>query len=138
MKSVMSWNMYKKLKLNNLDTTSILHVVGASGESLGARGRTKCQVNINNRIFYQTFIVCEHLKRPMILSRDHRGNQGQGYPRPTLAKCKSQHMHIPHDSRPEGQGTKHSHPICHRKLQPPRTPPPTKGSCIGIRRKRLQ
>ena len=70
MKSVMSWNMYKKLELNNLDTTSIPHVVGASGESLGTRGRTKCQVNINNRIFYQTFIVCEHLKRPMILSRD--------------------------------------------------------------------
>ena len=70
MKSVMSWNMYKKLKLNNLDTTSILHVVGVSGESLGARCRTKCQININNRTFYQTFIVCEHLKRPMILGRD--------------------------------------------------------------------
>ena len=62
MKSVMSWNMYKKIKLNNLDTTSILHVVGASGESLSTRGRTKCQININNRTFYQTFIVCEHLK----------------------------------------------------------------------------
>ena len=70
MKSVMSWNMYKKLKLNNLDTASIPNVVGASGESLGTRGRTKCQVNINNRNFYQTFIVCEHLKRPMILGRD--------------------------------------------------------------------
>ena len=68
MKSVMSWNMYKKL--NNLDTTSIPHVVGASGESLGTRGRTKCQININNRTFYQTFIVCKHLKRPMILGRD--------------------------------------------------------------------
>ena len=62
--------MYKKLKLDNLDTTSIPHVVGASGESLGVRGRTKCQININNRTFYQTFIVCEHLKRPMILGRD--------------------------------------------------------------------
>ena len=70
MKSVMSWNMYKKLKLNNLDTASIPHVVGASDESLGTRGRMKCQVNINNRNFYQTFIVCEHLKRPMILGRD--------------------------------------------------------------------
>ena len=55
---------------HHVTTTSIPHVVGASGGSLGARGRTKCQVNINNRIFYQTFIVCEHLKRPMILSRD--------------------------------------------------------------------
>ena len=70
MKSVMSWKMYKKLILNEIDTTSILHVVGASGESLGARGRTKCEININGKIFYQTFIVCEHLKRPIILGRD--------------------------------------------------------------------
>ena len=62
--------MYKKLNLNNLDTTSISHVVGASGESLGARGRTKCQVNNNDKTFYQTFLVCKHLKRPMILGRD--------------------------------------------------------------------
>ena len=70
MKSVMSLEMYKKLKLKDLNTTSMPHVVGASGESLGARGRTKCEVNINGKIFYQTFIVCEHLKRPIILGRD--------------------------------------------------------------------
>ena len=70
MKSVMSLEMYKKLKLKDLNTTSIPHVVGASGKSLGTRGRTKCEVNINGRIFYQTFIVCEHLKRPLILGRD--------------------------------------------------------------------
>ena len=70
MKSVMSCKMYEKLKLNDLDTTSIPHVVGASGESLGARGRTKCEININGKIFYQTFIVCEQLKRPIILGRD--------------------------------------------------------------------
>ena len=70
MKSVMSLEMYEKLKLKDLNTTSIPHVVGASGKSLGARGRTKCEVNINGRIFYQMFIVCEHLKRPIILGRD--------------------------------------------------------------------
>ena len=70
MKSVMSLEMYEKLKLKDLNTTSIPHVVGASGESLGARGRTKCEVNINGRIFYQMFIVCEHLRRPIILGRD--------------------------------------------------------------------
>ena len=70
MKSVMSLEMYEKLKLNDLNTTSIPHVVGALGESLGTRGRTKCEVNINRRIFYQTFIVWEHLKRPIILGRD--------------------------------------------------------------------
>ena len=70
MKSIMSWKMYKKLQLNDLDTSSIPHVVGASGESLGTRGRTKCEININGKTFYQTFIVCEHKKRPIILGRD--------------------------------------------------------------------
>ena len=70
MKSIMSWKMYQQLKLNDLDTANIQHVVGASGESLGARGRTRCEININGRTFYQTFIVCEHLKRPIILGRD--------------------------------------------------------------------
>ena len=70
MKSIMSFDTYQKLKLNNLNTSSMPHVVGASGESLGARGRTRCEVNINGRTFFQTFIVCEHLKRPMILGRD--------------------------------------------------------------------
>ena len=72
MKSIMSSEMYKKLKPNDLNTSSIPHVVGASGESLGTRGRTKCEININGKIFYQTFIVCEHLKRPIILSRAFR------------------------------------------------------------------
>ena len=70
MKSVMSLEMYEKLKLKNLESTSIPHVVGASGESLGARGKTKSEININGKIFYQTFIVCKHLKRPIILGRD--------------------------------------------------------------------
>ena len=70
MKSIMSWKMYQQLKLNDLDTASIPHVVGASGESLGTRGKTKCEININGRTFYQTFIVCKHLKRPIILGRD--------------------------------------------------------------------
>ena len=70
MKSVMSLDTYQKLKLDKLDTTSVPHVVGAAGESLGARGKTRCEVNINGRTFIQTFIVCEHLKRPMILGRN--------------------------------------------------------------------
>ena len=66
----MSFDTYQKLKLNDLNTASIPHVVGASGKSLGARGRTRCEVNINGRTFFQTFIVCKHLKQPMILGRD--------------------------------------------------------------------
>ena len=41
MKSVMSLEMYEKLNLKDLNSTSIPHIVVASGESLGARGRTK-------------------------------------------------------------------------------------------------
>ena len=70
MKSVMSYDAFQKLEINDLNTASILHVVGVSGESLGARGRTRCEVNINGRKFFQTFIVSKHLKRPLILGRD--------------------------------------------------------------------
>ena len=69
-KSVMSYNTFEKLKLEELDSRSLPHVVGASGESLGALGKTSCKIKINNRTFTQTFIVCEHLKRPLILGRD--------------------------------------------------------------------
>ena len=61
-KSVMSQETFKKLKLDRLDTYSIPHVVGESGESLGTRGKTRCEIRINDRTFYQTFIVCEHVK----------------------------------------------------------------------------
>ena len=70
MKSVMSLEMYKNLKLNDLNTSSIPHIVVASGGSLGARGKIKCEININGKIFYQTFIVCQHLKRPISLGSD--------------------------------------------------------------------
>ena len=49
----------------------------------------------------------------------HRGNQGRGHPRSTLVKCKPQCMHIPHDSRPEGQRTRHGDTVRYRKLQSP-------------------
>ena len=70
MKSIMSWKIYQQLKLNDLYRASLPHVGGASSESLGARGRTKCEIKINDKMFYQTFIVCEHLRRPLILGRD--------------------------------------------------------------------
>ena len=69
-KSVMSHSTFEKLKLKKLDSSHLPHVVGASGESLGALGKTSCEIQINNTTFTQTFIVCEHLKRPLILGRD--------------------------------------------------------------------
>ena len=61
-KSVMSYSTFEKLKLDKLDSAGIPHVVGASGESLGALGKTNCEIQINNTTFIQTFIVCQHLK----------------------------------------------------------------------------
>ena len=69
-KSVMSYNTFEKLKLKELDSRSLPHVVGTSGESLGTVGKTSCEIQINNMTFTQNFIVCEHLKRPLILGRD--------------------------------------------------------------------
>ena len=63
-KSVMSYDTFEKLKLEELDLRGLPHVVGASGESLGTLGKTSCEIQINNTTFFQTFIVCEHLKRP--------------------------------------------------------------------------
>ena len=66
----MSYNTFEKLKLEKLDSRGLPHVVGASRESLGVVGKTNCEIQINNKTFFQTFIVCEHLKRPLILGRD--------------------------------------------------------------------
>ena len=66
----MSYNTFRKLNLEKIDSSHLPHVVGASGESLGALGKTSCEIKINNTVFSQTFIICEHLKRPLILGRD--------------------------------------------------------------------
>ena len=66
----MSFDTFRKLKLEKIDSSHLPHVVGASGESLGALGKTSCEIKINNTVFTQTFIICEHLKRPLILGRD--------------------------------------------------------------------
>ena len=55
-----------------------------------------------------------------------------------MAKYKSQHMHIPHDSRPKGKRTKHSNTIRYCELQPSRTFTALEGSHSGLHRKRLQ
>ena len=68
----------------------------------------------------------------------YRENQSGSHPRPIMAKCKSEHMHIPHDSRPEGKRTKHSNTIHYCELQSSRTLTPPQGSHSGLHRERLQ
>ena len=69
-KSVMSGAMYRQLKLGSLDMSQLPSVVGANGSSLGALGCTKCKISIGESDFEQTFLVCENLKRPVILGKD--------------------------------------------------------------------
>ena len=70
-KSVMSGKMYRDLRLGPLDTSSLLSVVGANGSSLGILGRIWCNILIGKEdVFHQTFLVCENLKRGVILGKD--------------------------------------------------------------------
>ena len=69
-KSVMSGEMYKRLKLGPLDTTRLPKVVGADGTSLGTMGRISCEINIGEQTFKQTFLVCQNITRPVILGKD--------------------------------------------------------------------
>ena len=69
-KSVMSGEMYKRLKLGPLDTKGLPKVVGADGTSLGAMGRISCEISIGERTFKQTFLVCQNITRPVILGKD--------------------------------------------------------------------
>ena len=66
----MSGDMYKRLKLGPLDTKRLPKVVGADGISLGAMGRISCEINIGERTFKQTFLVCQNITRPVILGKD--------------------------------------------------------------------
>ena len=66
----MSGEMYKRLKLGPLDTTRLPKVVRADGTSLGVMGRISCEINIGERTFKQTFLVCQNITRPVILGKD--------------------------------------------------------------------
>ena len=70
-KSVMSGEMYKRLKLGPLDTTRLPKVVGADGTSLGAMGRICCEINIGDRTFKQTLLVCQNITRPSHFPEKH-------------------------------------------------------------------
>ena len=77
-KSVMSGEMYRKLKLGPLDTNRLPKVVGANGASLGAMGRVSCEINIGEQTFKQIFLVCQNITRPVILGKDFARNNCAG------------------------------------------------------------
>ena len=71
-KSVMSGKMWRDLKLGPLDESNLPSVVGANGLSLGVLGCIRCTIAFkkDEDKFDQTFLVCEHLQRGVILGKD--------------------------------------------------------------------
>ena len=79
-RSVKSGETLRKLNLDskNLDTKNLPTVVGANGTSLGAIGKINCEIEIGEKRFKQTFLVCENLTRNLILGVDFAKQHAAG------------------------------------------------------------
>ena len=69
-RSCMNYNTAYKLGRNNIKLFRTMQVVGADGSDLGAVGTLQCKITIGDIEVEQTFIVCWHLRRNMILGND--------------------------------------------------------------------
>ena len=72
----MSAETFKILNLQekDLDRSNVPQVVGAEGTSLGAIGRIECELKIGKETCKQKFLVCQNLRRHLILGVDFRKN----------------------------------------------------------------
>ena len=70
----MSAETFKILNLQekDLDRSNVPQVVGAEGTSLGAIGRIECELKIGKETCKQKFLVCQNLRRHLILGVVHR------------------------------------------------------------------
>ena len=69
-RSCMNYNTAYKLGNNNIKQFKTTQVVGADGSNLGAVGTLQCKITIGDIEVEQTFIVCRHLRRNVILGTD--------------------------------------------------------------------
>ena len=67
--SLINYSAYVSLG-QDLDTGYQPFIKNASGEDMGALGQVTCTFTINNQPFTQSFIVCRHMQRPIILGTD--------------------------------------------------------------------
>ena len=67
--SLINYSAYVSLG-QDLDTGYQPFIRNASGEDMGALGQIACTFTINNQPFTQSFIVCSHMQRPIILGKD--------------------------------------------------------------------
>ena len=67
--SLINYSAYVSLG-HDLDTGYQPFVKNTSGEDMGALGQVTCTFTLNNQPFTQSFIVCRHMQRPVILGTD--------------------------------------------------------------------
>ena len=67
--SLINYSAYVSLG-QDLDTGYQPFMKNASGEDMGALGQVTCTFTINDQLFTQSFIVCRHMQRPIILGTD--------------------------------------------------------------------
>ena len=67
--SLINYSAYVSLG-QDLDTGYQPFIKNASGEDMGALGQVTCTFTINDQPFTQSFIVCRHMQRPIILGTD--------------------------------------------------------------------
>ena len=66
----MNYSTAYKLGKNDIQQFETTQVVGADGSYLGAVGTLQCKIIIGDIEVEQTFIVCRHLRRNVILGTD--------------------------------------------------------------------
>ena len=69
-RSCMNYNTAYKLGKEQIKQFNMMQVVGAHGSDLGAVGTISCKISLGDIEMEQTFIVCRHLRRNVILGTD--------------------------------------------------------------------
>ena len=69
-RSCMNYSMAYKLGNDQIRQFNAMQVVGADGSDLGAVGTINCKIRIGDVETEQTFIICKHLRRNLILGTD--------------------------------------------------------------------
>ena len=69
-RSCMNYNTAYRLGKYQIKQFNTMQVVGADGSDLGAVGTLSCKISLGDFEVEQTFIVCRHLRRNVILGTD--------------------------------------------------------------------
>ena len=77
-RSCMNYNTAYKLEKEQIKQFNTMQVVGADGSDLGAVGTVTCKISLGDIEVEQTFIVCRHLRRNVILGTNFTKNNQAG------------------------------------------------------------